>query len=157
VESANRPVNVKLERAVWTPEKVYARIEEAVVTSRQTPSARIGPLGFRTAMPQPILDATHARTDYGDPGYEDAYIRIDPDRDAIPAALGAATGRAIDEAQEVEAWLQWVSKRERKLLWVMAANLPRHELEGRFRCSKWTLSRRKARALEKIVRILNKT
>lgn len=143
--------------STWTTEKVYARIEEAVVTSRQTPSARIGPMGYRTAMPQPVRDSTHARTDYGDPGYEDAYIRIDPDRDAISADLGTATGRAIDEAQEVEAWLQWVSTRERKLLWSLAANLPRHEIEGRFRCSKWTLFRRKARALDKIVRKLNET
>lgn len=139
----------------WTPESVFERIEEAVVTVSQIPSPRLKPRGFRYGMPQPIRRYFEGRTDYGDPGYDDGTIKIEPDKERSDSDLGPAHPMAIDRAYEVEDWLQFLSRRKRELLWRLAAHDPMHKLEGRFRRTRRQLLRWKNGALGEIVKRLN--
>jgi len=140
---------------VWTEALVWDRIVEARLTMRQYPSPRLGPRGFKPSLPQVVRTYFEGYNQDGDPGYDDGVVKIERgiERDSD---LGPATPDAIDRAFEVEDWLQWVSRREREMLWRMADFEPMHKLKGRFRCSRWTLNRRKAGALRAIVGKLNR-
>ena len=141
--------------STWTPELVFERIEEAVITVQQIPSSRIKPGGFRYGLQQPIRRYFESRTDYGDPGYDDGVIKIKPDTERNNPDLGLADSFAIDRAYEVEDWLQWVTKTERELLWKMAGQERMYRLVGIFKRRRITLWRWKKRALRKIVERLN--
>lgn len=119
----------------YTPELVKARLAEAADTLRRLPSARLK--AQLTAWPDVVRSASTAY------GYEAAHSR--------PAA---PPPDAISRMDETLAWLLWVEKDGRRLLWARALGVPWRRLEDMDGRSHVTLKRVHDRLLGDISRRL---
>lgn len=114
-----------------TNKYILDRITEAVNTIGRLPPERPG--GFRSSMPTPVKQFWESFGQDGDP--LKLYIH-----DKKPK-LGPPDPRAIDRSLEVLGWLQWVSHRDRDVLWARGKGVHWYKLAGRYQRAERTIQR----------------
>jgi hypothetical protein len=120
--------------SIWTPSLVDARLEEASRALDALPS------GLRQRITLKV-DVVHAASDAY--GYTNASARVLP------------SSEAIDRAYEAINWLQFLSQRDRTLVWARALGIKWSKLEGRLGFSERRLSTFRRNAILQIVARLN--
>lgn len=97
--------------ADWTMQKVADRFQEAAVTARRLPSAKVQ--GYASFWPDIQRQSWE--------GYADERIVL----------RFAASPGAIDRFGETVRWLRWLNEDERRLIWLRAQYVPWKEISNR--------------------------
>ena len=124
--------------AVWTPESVAARFEDAAVTSRRLPSASVQ--GYFSSWPTIVrCQWEMLATD------ERVVCRFPP------------SPKDVEDMLEVMLWVQWLEVEQRHLVWMRAKRHGWREIAIRFACCTKTAQRHWQQALQLMVDRLNES
>lgn len=97
--------------AEWTMEKVADRFQEAAVTARRLPPAKVQ--GYASFWPDIQRQSWE--------GYADERIVL----------RFAASPGAIDRFGETVRWMRWLDQQQRRLIWLRAQHVPWREVTAR--------------------------
>jgi hypothetical protein len=120
----------------WAVDAVSARFEDAAVTARRLPSARVH--GYFNAWP------TIVRCQWEMLAMDERVVcRFPP------------TPKDVEQMLEVMRWVQWLEVEQRHLVWMRAKRHGWREISIRFACCTKTAQRRWTQALQRVTDQLN--